>query len=74
MSSSLTAAGFGPILSVSATLNLVPTNNANTGANDQKNMIIGVIVGVTVLLCVIVIGTIVYMRRRAKIFELRNPS
>lgn len=68
--------GFGSLESVSATLvPITPStkDNSSTGTSNTA-MIIGIVLGATFIVCLAVVGSVCYMRKRAKIGQLGSDE
>lgn len=64
--------GLGAVIGASAII----LNTDNPSSEDDKGkkagMIIGIVVGATLLVCLSVVGSVCYMRKRAKITQFNS--
>ena len=73
LSAGLANAGLGSLLSMQSTIYLVDTTTTSPSSS-KTGMSIGIVLGVTFAICLAVIGTICYIRKRAKITQIGNAS
>jgi hypothetical protein len=73
LSTGLASGGLTGLMSITATLNVLNPTTTNSPSS-QTGMIIGIVLGVTVAICLAVVGSICYIRKRAKIGQIVNGS
>lgn len=64
--------GLGNVLGASAVILNTGDNSQNTDDSKKTGMIVGIVLGATFLVCLSIVGSVFYMRKRAKITQFTS--
>ena len=64
--------GLGSVIGASAIILNTETTSSEDDKGKKTGMIIGIVVGATLLVCLSVVGSVFYMRKRAKITQFSS--
>jgi hypothetical protein len=63
--------GIGTLLSAQTIIiGTNPSASASTDPVNRTGLIIGIVLGATFILCLVIVGSVCYMRKRAKITQI----
>ncbi len=65
----VTGGGLGPVISANAIV--LNDKSPEEDSNDMTGRIIGIVVGAVFLICLSIVGSIIYMKRNSKVGQLQ---